>query len=205
MNRQFWVLVTACAVVCAATSRPVVAADSGASFKEEIGAGLEEIFIFRTTRTARTRGATPFCKDAGFESVAEDVYALWSMKTDTKSGRLSATHVRPVGEFNACFGATAVGKPFSMHARGVVGGVPWTGNGECMPMAAQPPVSTVRTFNCNLALSGLPEGYVGGWGTSSTAAPILGATAPPDAHVRGYLSTSIVILRLWKNPVPVSK
>ena len=34
--------------------------------------------------------------------------------------------------------------------------------------------------------------------TSSTAAPILGASASPDAHVRGYLSKSVVVLRLWK-------
>ena len=200
MHRRYWALVTLCAVLCAPAVPLASAADSTASFKEEVSAGLEEIFIFRTVRTARVRGATPFCADAGFEPVAEDVYALWSLQTNDKSSRVSATHIRPVGEFRACFGATAVGKPFDMYARGTTGGVAWTGKGECTPMAAQPPVSTVRTFNCNLALSGLPEGYAGGWVTSSTAAPILGATAPPDAHVRGYLSTSIVTLRLWKNP-----
>jgi hypothetical protein len=176
------------------------AADSSASYREEINAGLEEIKVFRTTRTARTHGATSFCTDAGFESAAEDNYSLWSLKLDENNSRIEATHVREVGEFRACFGAQAIGKPFSMFAAGTIGGIPWKGNGDCTPMTAQPPVQTVRTFNCNLVISGLPEGYVGGWLTSSTEAPIFGASAAPDAHVRGYLSTSVVVLRLWKKP-----
>ena len=187
-----WGIVTATPALAARTESPA------AAFKEEVSAGLEEIFIFRTTRTARTRGATPFCVDVRFDSASEDHYTLWSMKLNTKTSRVAATHEHPVGEFRACFAALTAGKSFSMYASGTVGGLSWKGNGECLPMSAEPPVSTLRTFNCNLEISDLPDEYAGGLLTSSTAAPVLGASAAPDAHVRGYLSTSVVTLRLWK-------
>ena len=44
------------------------------------------------------------------------------------------------------------------------------------------------------------EDYAGGWMTSSTLAPVTTPTTPADAHVPGYLSTSLVTLRLWKTP-----
>jgi hypothetical protein len=62
----------------------------------------------------------------------------------------------------------------------------------------QPPIRTALAFTCRLDLSGLPESYAGGFLVSSTLAPLLGANQPPDAHVPGYLSTSVVTVRLWK-------
>lgn len=57
------------------------------SHGEEITAGLEEIMVFRTTRTARTRGATAFCRSAGFDPLAEDQYTLWSLKLESPGSR----------------------------------------------------------------------------------------------------------------------
>lgn len=169
------------------------------SLKEEISAGYEEVFVFRTTRSTRTSGRTPRCESADFESTAEDTYQTWSIKTNSRDSRISKGHVREVGSFQACFGAIARGKPFEMYAVGTVAGIPWRGRGSCVAMDAQPPERAVAAFNCNLAISDLPVGYSGGWLTSSTVAPVLGSSAPPDAHVRGYMSTSIVTLRLWKS------
>ena len=168
------------------------------SFRRETTAGREEIYVFRTARTAHTRGSTPACATAGFESRAEDFYTLWSIALDSRTARVTDGHVKPVGGFTACFGATIPNQSFRMFASGDDGSVHWIGRGECTPMSAQPPEPTLRAFNCNLALESLPAGFVGGWLTSSTLAPILGADAPPDAHVKGYMSTSVVTLRLWK-------
>ncbi len=179
-------------------STPVEANSKEAAFRDELKGGLEEVYVFRTTRTQRTRGATPQCAAAGFESTAEDFYELWSMELVGKSSRVTAAHLQRVGEFRACFGKAEAGKPFSMYATGTIASIAWNGMGECAPMIAQPPERTVRAFNCNLSIGGLPDFYAGGWLTSSTLAPVLGAGAPPDAHVPGYLSTSVVTMRLWK-------
>lgn len=175
------------------------------AYKAETTAGLEEIYVFRTSRTTRTRGNTPPCGQAGFESNAEDFYQLWSIAVNAKSSRLTDGHVRSVGGFTACFGALAPNQPFKMFASGDVAQLHWSGRGECVPMSAQPPDIKVRAFNCNLALDQLPDGYASGWLTSSTLAPVLGPTASPDAHVPGYLSTSVVTLRLWKTPGAAAK
>jgi hypothetical protein len=158
----------------------------------------EEVYVFRTTRTERTRGAPPDCAAARFESATEDHYLLWSITTGRSTARVKEADVASVGDFRACFAAATPGRPFGMYAFGTVANIPWSGYGECEPVVSQPPESTVRAFSCNLTIEGLPEGYDGGWLTTSTVAPVLGPGAAPDAHVPGYLSTSIVTLRLWK-------
>jgi hypothetical protein len=175
------------------------AAPTASSFKEEVKAGVEEIFVFRTTRTRRTTGATPACASAPFPSVAEDFYDLWSVQMRASDARIVDTHKSSVGGFTACFGQAVQGQPLLMYATGTVARIPWAGTGECNPLKSQPPVRTVAAFNCILNLSGLPEAYAGGFLASSTVAPI-GKGLDPTAHVPGYLSTSVVTLRLWRKP-----
>jgi hypothetical protein len=163
----------------------------------------EEIYVFRTSRTEATAGATSFCAPAPFMPVREDFYALASIELDTRTSKVANENVRPVGGFRACFTGFSAPAPdqarrLQMFAKGDVAGVTWTGSGDCIVMASQPPVMTVLAVNCQLALSDLPEGYAGGFLVSSTVAPVLGANAPPDAHVPGYLSTSVVTVRLWR-------
>lgn len=193
-------LAAAATIACLASALSVHASDSKDAFEQEVAAGLEEIFVFRTTRTEQQQGATPDCATAPFTSGREDRYELWSMELRASDSRVVRTHIEPVGSFRACFTQFALGKPLGMYAMGKVGNVSWTGSGECLPTQSQPPVRTVLAFNCLLNLSDLPEGYTGGIATSSTVAPLLPREAGPTAHVPGYLSTSVVTIRFWKKP-----
>jgi len=183
------------ALLCASA---IQAAPSESSFKQEVKAGAEEIFVFRTTRTQRKPGATPACAAAPFPSVAEDYYSLWSIELRPSDSRVVKTHQREVGGFAACFSQFTRDSPLQMYAMGTVAKVPWVGFGECILLKSQPPVRTAIALSCSLNLSGLPEAYAGGFLASSTLAPALGKDADPTAHVPGYLSTSVVTVRLWK-------
>ncbi len=194
---RLWSMLVVAGWIGASMAHP---APKAATFKEEVNAGTEEIFVFRTTRTQRTAGPTPACESAPFPSANEDSYDLWSLKLRTSDARLAATHEIAVGKFTACFGQGVPGQPLPMYATGTLARIPWIGTGECNPLKAQPPVHTVIAFNCTLNLSGLPEGYTGGFLVSSTLAPFLGKGADPTAHVPGYLSTSVVTVRLWRKP-----
>ncbi|MEP7245657.1 MAG: hypothetical protein ABI885_18560 [Gammaproteobacteria bacterium] len=114
------------------------AAPTAASFKEEVGSGVEEGFVFRTTRTRRTTGATPACASAPFPSFAEDFYDLWSVQPRASDARIVDTHKRSVGGFTACFGQPVQGQPLPMHAMGTVAHIPWVGTGECTPLKSHP-------------------------------------------------------------------
>ncbi|HEY8508566.1 MAG TPA: hypothetical protein VIL32_09430 [Steroidobacteraceae bacterium] len=176
------------------------ASPTAETFRQEVEAGVEEIFVFRTTRTKRTPGPTPACESAPFPSAAEDHYDLWSIQMRTSDARVIETHNSAVGGFTACFAAPVQGQPLQMHAIGTIAEIPWTGTGQCTPVQSQPPVRTVVAFNCVLNLTSLPESYAGGFLVSSTAAPNLGKGADPAEHVPGYLSTSVVTARFWRKP-----
>jgi hypothetical protein len=61
-------------------------------------------------------------------------------------------------------------------------------------------VKTVIAFHCLLDLSGLPDVYTGGFLVSSTLSPFISRDQPATAHVPGYLSTSMITVRLWRMP-----
>lgn len=203
-------LIFASAVLCAAMmSGATVHADGAAAgaaqrpqqdrYEAEVRAGAEGIYVARTTRTRHTSGATPACGKAPFASADEDYYALWSVGVRARDSRIVDTRKDLVGGFAACFSQLVRGRPVEMYAAGTVAHVPWTGTGECMVLRSQPPVKTVVAFHCLLDLSGLPGEYSGGFVVSSTVQPFLKGQ-PPTAYVPGYLSTSVVIFRLWKMP-----
>ena len=169
------------------------------SYKGEVRAGVEEIYVARTTRTQHKSGATPACAAAPFPSANEDYYDLWSMELRARDSKVVKTHENEVGGFTACFSQLVVGQPVKMYATGTTASIPWTGAGECVVVKSQPPVKTVVAFHCLLDLSGLPDSYAGGFAVSSTLQPFL-KDQPPTAHVRGYVSTSILTMRLWRKP-----
>ncbi len=171
------------------------------AFENEAPGGLEEIYVFRTTRTAHQARPTPECSSAPFQVANSDHYDLWSIGLRARDSRVVETHKRAVGGFDACFTPLVPGRPLQMYANGTVGGIRWTGLGECRVADAQPPARTVVAFNCQLKLTGLPQSYAGGFAVSSTLATHLGKDAPATAHVPGYLSTSVVIIRFWKKPL----
>ncbi len=180
----------------AAYSRPIRAQSD---YKNEVRADQEEIYVFRTTRTDRKTGATPACSAAPFATGDEQDFDLWSIEVRGADSRVVNTHRSGVGEFIGCFSRPAADYSVQMYAAGKVAGVPWTGVGECIVAKAQPPVHTVVTYTCKLDLSELPAAYSGGFIVSSTLATLLRGQ-PPTAHVPGYVSTSIVTMRLWKKP-----
>jgi hypothetical protein len=189
------------ALLAAAMPMPALhAAGTQSSYKEEVRAGLEEIFVFRTTRTQHQSGKTPACAAAPFESASEDYYDLWSIELRSNDARVVDTHQKEVGGFTACFSRLVQNNPLLMYARGKTAGISWAGAGECVALNSQPPVRTVVAFTCRLNLTSLPAAYSGGFLVSSTLAPFLPHSQDPRAHVPGYLSTSIVTMRVWKKP-----
>ena len=177
------------------------ASPTQSTYKQEVRAGAEEIYVFRTTRTQHHPGATPACAAAPFPSANEDYYDLWSIELRATDSRVVNTHKSEVGGFTACLGQLVQDHPVQMYATGTVAHIPWVGVGECVVLKSQPPVRTAVAFTCQLNLSGLPEAYSGGFGVSSTLSPFLSKDQPATAHVPGYLSTSVVTLRLWKKPL----
>lgn len=173
------------------------------TYKDEVRAGAEQIYVARTTRTQHKSGATPACAAARFPSVNEDYYELWSVEVRARDSRIMDTHKSLVGGFTACFGQLSQGRPVPMYAIGTIAKVQWTGAGECVYVKSQPPVKTAVAFHCLLDLSGLPDVYAGGFLVSSTVQPFLRGQ-PPTAHVPGYISTSIATFRLWKKPAAAS-
>lgn len=170
------------------------------TYKDEVRAGPEEIYVARTARTQHKPGATPACASAPFASANEDYYELWSLEVRAKDSRVVDTHKSAVGGFTACLGQLVAGHPVPMYATGTVARIPWIGVGECTVVKSQPPVKTVIAFHCLLDLSGLPDAYTGGFLVSSTLSPFISRDQPATAHVPGYLSTSMITMRLWRKP-----
>jgi len=169
-------------------------------FEDEVRAGVEEIYIHRTVRAEHQRGATPACAVAPFPSMNEDLYELWSLETRASDSHVVDSHVERVGSFRACLGAFEAGRPLRMYTMTTLKGLTYTGLGECNPTQGQPPVRTALLLNCVADLSDLPPEYSGGVVVSSSLAPLTGRDQPVDAHVHGYLSTSVIVVRLWKKP-----
>jgi hypothetical protein len=197
MRRSVCIAALVLALMLSATSR---GGQDQSAYRDEVRAGLEEISVSRTTRTTHVTGSTPGCASAPFATLTADHYDLWSMALRSSDARVVKTHERPVGGFDACFGEGTKDYLFQMYATGKTANVPWTGLGGCARMDSQPPLKTVVAYHCQLNLSGLPDAYGGGFLASSTVAPNLGKGADPKAHVRGYLSTSVIVLRLWRKP-----
>ncbi len=176
------------------------AARAPSAYVQEVRAGLEDIYVFRTTRTEHHSGTTPACASAPFQPVNTDYYENWSIGLRSTDSRVVDTHEREIGGFTACFGPLTLAQPLDMYATGSVAHIPWTGVGQCLPLQSRPPVRTALAFTCHLRLSGLPPAYAGGFAVSSTLAPFISKTQSATAHVPGYLSTSVVVIRLWKKP-----
>ena len=165
-------------------------------FNSEMTGGVEEVYVLRTVRSAHTSGATPECSAAPFTVANDSVYQLWSMAVQKSDGRITDSHASSPGSFRACIGSLT-DRVIPMYAIFNVGGLNYTGVGECLLTKTPPPVKTLLPLNCVLDLTGLPAPYTGGILVSSTLTPV-GRDLPIDAHVPGYLSTSVVTTRLWK-------
>lgn len=159
---------------------------------------VEDILILRSLRLSRM-AATDFCaaSRSGFTgATTEDRYDFKAVATDAASGRVTNANGAQAGTLHACFGPTSDSLVFTFYAEGEVHDVPLVGHGQCRLTKRDFPERGFSLFDCDLDLSGLPDGYVGGHLTTNTlqSPTILGADTDPP----GYTQPSIATIRLWK-------
>lgn len=159
---------------------------------------VEEIYVARSLRESRET-PTDFCSKsrAGFENVtSEDHYTFRSIAVRSSDGRLVDDNVRMIGRLRACFGSTDNPQLQNFYAEGVLGGVAFTGRGECLASKADYPESGITRSRCFLHLDGLPTEYIGGELTTNSirSRNVVGALSDPP----GYTQPSIATIRLWR-------
>ena len=188
------------AVILAAT---VVALPSqGAAQGQPSGdaSSVEDIYIARSWRESRV-APTSYCDAArtGFAgSIMEDRYTFHSVATRTSDGLITDADAGTIGELHACFGALPNDPAsFNFYSQGSLGGVTFTGRGNCLSTRENYPEPGVSGFRCYLDLTDLPPEYVGGQLATNTIVRALTAPAgTPDPP--GYVQQSIATVRLWK-------
>lgn len=86
------------------------------------------------------------------------------------------------------------------YTEGQLNGIAFNGVGDCRLVRGNQPEEGLLTHRCFLALSGLPEPYVGGFLISSS----LYSRTPfgPESSPPGYAQAGIVIIRLWRKRLP---
>jgi hypothetical protein len=161
-------------------------------------AGVEEIVILRSLRLSRI-APTDFCAASrtGFaQATIEDRYDFKAVATDAASGKVTNANGPRAGTLHACFAPTSDPLVVSFYAEGEVGGLSLVGRGQCRTMKRDFPETGISLLACQLDLTELPAGYVGGQLTTNTLASrtTLGADTDPP----GYTQPSIATVRLWK-------
>jgi hypothetical protein len=155
----------------------------------------EDIFVMRTHRTSRIEGATPACAAAPFTTRQQDYYELYSVRTDEATGMVTDAQASPVRGFTACLGEFRENGTFDMFMVGQMAqGDAYQATAECEIVAGGAPVEGSFLLHCHGLMTDPPSGYGGGYVTSSTLAPTGAASDVP-----GYVSTSIVTMRLWRD------
>ena len=159
---------------------------------------VEEIYIARSLRESRST-PTEWCSKsrAGFENVAsEDHYTFRSVAVRASDGKLMDNNVRMIGRLRACFGSTENPQLQNFYAEGDLGGVAFTGRGECLASKADYPESGITRSRCFLHLDGLPTEYIGGELTTNSirSRNVVGPLSDPP----GYTQPSIATIRLWR-------
>lgn len=126
----------------------------------------------------------------------EERFGLWSVRAELQTGRIADTEASRVGEIRTCSAATRDAHVLNFYAEGELGGLQFTGNGDCRVVEADYPQKGIAALRCYLNLRGLPPEYEGGLATSNTllSQAVLGSETDPP----GYSQTSIATFRLWK-------
>lgn len=162
--------------------------------------GREEIHILRSIRE-RHEPVVGWCASnrIGFEPFpadAERFFSFWSLELQP-DGRVVGTKNTRVADLHGCFGATSEPARQNFYAEIKLGSISVRGKGECFAVAIDFPENGLFPVRCQLILSELPDGYVGGLLTTNTItsrAAFGGDTDPP-----GYTQASIATIRLWKS------
>ena len=152
---------------------------------------IEDVYVVRARFSSPNLPVTSFCDAAEFPAdypvERERHYEYWSTSTQQDDGLLVNASVQLLGGHHGCYSVNTNERIYS-YMTGTVVGIPFTARGTCVFNPERAPEPGVRPYTCNYAMSGLPEGYVGGqstWNGVTTDNP-------------GYLTTTIGGIRLWK-------
>jgi hypothetical protein len=191
-NATFLVLLSALCSISSTEALQNVPSDSAS------GGSVEDIYIARSLRESRI-APTEFCAQTrtGFGSATiEDRYTFRSTATRPADGLMVDANVNTIGRLHACFGSTEDPATANFYAEGVLGGVPFTGTGDCRALKRDYPETGITGYRCLLELRDLPKAYIGGQLTTNTVVSrnAIGEKSDPP----GYIQPSIATVRLWK-------
>ncbi len=142
-----------------------------------------------------TRDRTGFEPFPGDRNV-DDRLTMWSLVTDSSSGRAISLKSAQVGSFRACLGQSAEPRTASFHFEGLVAGLSMRGAGTCIGSRTDFPEKGISQGSCMVAIRDLPSPYIGGLLTTNSlnSKAVLGSVSDPP----GYGQVSIATIRLWK-------
>jgi hypothetical protein len=191
-NATFLILLSALCSISSSEALQIAPSDSASS------SPVEDIYIARSLRESRI-APTEFCSQTrtGFGSATvEDQYTFRSTATRPADGLMVDANVTTIGRLHACFGSTGDPATANFYAEGVLGGVPFTGTGECRALKRDYPETGITGYRCLLELRDLPKAYIGGQLTTNTVVSrnAIGERSDPP----GYIQSSIATVRLWK-------
>lgn len=191
-NATFLVLLSALCSISSTEALQNLPSDSAS------GGSVEDIYIARSLRESRI-APTEFCAQTrtGFgRATIEDRYTFRSTATRPADGLMVDANVNTIGRLHACFGSTEDPATANFYAEGVLGGVPFTGTGDCRALKRDYPETGITGYRCLLELRDLPKAYIGGQLTTNTVVSrnAIGEKSDPP----GYIQPSIATVRLWK-------
>jgi hypothetical protein len=188
MKAIWWVvLMFACTISIAGTA---ISADGLSE--------VEQIHVVRSLRLSRAP-ATDYCamERTAFENAKfEDQYDFRVVVTRPSDGAVADVSSTSIGSLHACFGPSTEPLVTNFFAEGSLGGVSFSGKGDCRLTKKDFPEPGLMVFRCYLDIEGLPADYVGGLLTTNTivSRQTIGAVSDPP----GYVQPSIATVRLWK-------
>jgi hypothetical protein len=209
-----WILLIGFALTCLRPAYADGVTDSPQQTVPSAGpatAEVEEVFVYLAVRSNRTPGASDSaCDDAGFPVRNRNDSEFRALSLTRGTGRVDRNVGETIGNSVACFSARSETGRTEFFSKMVINGVTATGRGECIQRYSDFPEPRVGVQECWLKLEGLPEGYVGGFVTTSTVATrVADAVAAAacaggpcgrglESDPPGYVLPAVVTTRLWK-------
>jgi len=188
-------------MIAMALSAAALLAGSGLGRAQGGENDVEEIYLARTLRQGRVV-PSDFCAPTktGFAPALEDQMSIQSVDVRPSDGRMTGAGDKNIGEMRVCVGQAMDPTLLGTYTEGKINGIPFTGVGDCRLVRGNLPEDGLLTHRCFLALSGLPDPYVGGFLVSSSLysrTPFGAQSSPP-----GYAQAGILVIRLWRKRQP---
>ncbi|MGJ4927833.1 hypothetical protein ACQR1I_21505 [Bradyrhizobium sp. HKCCYLS2038] len=188
-------------VIIALTGAVLLLAGHGQGRAQTGENDVEEIYIARSIRHGRVV-PSDFCAPTktGFAPALEDQLSVHAVNVQPKDGRMTGSNDKSMGEMRVCIGQAMDPTVLGTYTEGQFNGIPFTGIGDCRLVRGNQPEEGLLTHRCFLALSGLPDPYVGGFLISSS----MYSKMPfgPESSPPGYAQAGIMVIRLWRKRLP---